>query len=424
MTVNKSLHKAVLRSVFTASALFIAASTNTALGYVGLDSAYTGVEYDSVMQAPTDLSEDIRFSFTPSIGLSATYDDNIYRTEIDENSAMIYKVLPVLEASGLKNRTTYKLGYRGNYGFYSGGPNDELDDYMNHVGYAGVYHTGSKTSSSLYGDYQRGHTPKGADNQDEKDEWNQGSVIGKIDMGELDDLFRLRLTGLAKNREYDYNKANDLDNKGVGAVLGVRIGPKTRLVLDGGYVRFDYPNSNRDADRNYLRAGVTWQASAKTTGFFSYGKEEYRPDDSGQSVESDETGTAQGFVEDNDSSTWKGVLTWLPRNRDSITLETSRRTAEGFGIGSNRVATRSFISWGHTWSERISSTASYRFGNDDYIGAPRNDDIENVYLGLGYIFKRNHIIRGYWNHENRDSNIPLESYDQNRYTLLYGYSYQ
>mgnify|MGYP001816914885 FL=1 len=411
------------RALLIWSSVCVALTVSTAHAYVGLDPAYTGVEYDSYLKAPADLIEDQGLSFFASLGLSATYDDNIYREEFDEQNAMIYKVLPALEGRGERGSTKYNFGYKGNYGKYSGGPADDLDDYTNHIGYAGIYHKGSRTNSSLYGDYTRGSTPRGQNNFEEKDVWNQGSIIGKVDFGARDSRFRLRLTGQAKKREYDINQANDLNNTGVGAVLGMGIAPKTRLVLDGGYVRFEYPNNNRDADRNYLRAGVSWEATAKTTGFISYGKEKYKPDNPGQPVDSDEEGTAQGFVTESDTDTWKGVLTWLPRKRDSFTLDTSRATKEGFGVGTNRVATRSSINWGHTWSESTSSNVSYRFGNDDYIGSLREDDIGSLFVGFGYRFRRNHIFRGFWNYETRDSNIPLESYDVNRFTLLYGCTY-
>lgn len=411
------------KNIVSACVLLLVLSHGVARAYIGLDPAYTGVEYDSYMKAPTDIFDLVGLDPYAGLGLAATYDDNIYRTEVDEDDAMIYRVSPSVGVRGAVSKIGYKIGYKGNYGYYRGGPNDDLDSYKNHNADLGVFYNGSGSSWAIHTDYTRGFTPKGEDNNDVKDQWSQGTIIARYDVTPTAARISLRLTGTAKKREYDINQANDLNNTGLGAVLGWRVAPKTRLVLDGGYMRFDYPNNNRDADRNYLRAGVSWDATAKTTGYFSYGKEKYRPDNPGQSVESGKEGTARGVVSGSDSDTWKGVLTWLPRRRDSITLDSSRSTTESFGVGSNRIATRTAVNWGHVWSDRVSSSISYRFGNDDYIGSPRNDDIASVYMGLGYVFRDKHIFRGSWVYEQRDSNIPLQSYDQNRFTLTYGFTY-
>ena len=394
-----------------------------AQGYIGLDPAYTGTEYGDVVSAPLDVDEEGGLLWYPSVGISATYDDNIYRTEINTDDAMIYRLHGVLEARNVRGKTTYNAGYRGSVGRYSGGPNDDLDDYEDHNLFAGIYHTGSKTSSSVYADYQRGYTPRGEDNFEEKDTWDQYTVLGRFDLGRSDARFRLRLSGVLRNRLYDINSANDLNNAGFGAVLGMKVSSKTRLVLEGGRMDYNYDNSNKDGHRIYLRGGASWKATGKTTGTFTYGQEKYTPENAGQPVESDEPGLSQGVLVESDDTTWKGEILWLPTREDSVSLNTSKSTTESFGIGTNKIATRTTANWGHSWSNTVSSAVSYIFGNYDYIGDPRNDDIEAVNIGLNYRFRHNQIVRGDWQYEKRDSNVPLESYDQNRYSLVYGYDF-
>ena len=398
---------------------------NAAYAFVGLDPAYSGVDYGSQPSAARglDVGEGGGVVLYPAIGIGATYDDNIYRENEDASSAMIYTLLPVIEARKNWGASSFLAGYKGNYGRYSGGPNDDLDSFTDHNAYLGAAFKQRKTGGNITADYTRGHTPKGANNSEEKDTWDQYSVLGWLDFGAQDARFRLRLTGLGKNREYDLNEAIDLKNTGVGAVFGVRVASKTRLVLDGGITRYDYENSNNDGDRSYLRAGVSWAATGKTTGIFTYGYQKYKADNPGEEIDSDVPGTAVGTVQDSDTTSWRGEIVWSATTKDIVNFDTSRNTVVSYGIGTNRNSTRTRINWGHSWTEKVGSSIGYTFGDDEYIGFDRDDDIQLLDIGLSYKPGDNHTIRGGYYYENRDSNIDFENYRRNRVTLLYGYEF-
>lgn len=396
------------------------------LAFVGLDSAYSGVNYGAAPaanQGGIDAGEGGGVVLYPAIGIGATYDDNIYREEIDPQSAMIYNILPVIEARKASGASSFVAGYKGNFGRYNGGPNDDLDSYDDHNAYIGAAHNGSKVGGNITADYFRGHTPKGANNSEAADTWDQGTLLGWLDLGAQDARFRLRFTGIGKNREYDINQAIDLKNTGLGAVLGMRVASKTRLVLEGGIMRYDYTNSNNDGDRNYVRAGVSWAATGKTTGIVTYGYQEFKADNTGDELTSDADGTAAGIVEDSDSSSWKGEIIWSPTSKDVVNFDTSRNSRVSYGVGTNRISTRARVNWGHSWAYDIGSSIGYTIGDDEYIGFPRNDDIELVDLSLSYRPGDNHTLRASWNYESRDSDNEFESYDRNRLTLLYGYDF-
>ena len=421
---KRVLHKPVLTAVVTGVFVSFLMLDNVN-AFVGLDPAYTGVNYGaaSVSDRGLDVGEGGGVVLYPAIGIGATYDDNIYRENVDPQNAMIYTLLPVIEARKPMGASTLLAGYKGNYGKYNGGPNDDLDSFDDHEGYLGGAFTRAKSAGNLSANYKHGHTPKGANNSDVMDTWNQGTLLGWLDLGAEDARFRLRLTGVGKNREYDINEAIDLKNTGVGAVLGMRVATKTRLVLEGGVMNYDYQNSNNDGDRSYVRAGVSWAATGKTTGIFTYGQQEYKADNIGEEIESDANGTAVGVVQDNDTSSWRGEIIWSATSRDVINFETGRNTAVSYGIGTNRVSTRTRINWGHSWSRTVGSSIGYIFGTDDYVGFPRDDDIELFDISLSYKPGDHHIVRGGWYYENRDSNIDLEDYKRNRITLLYGYDF-
>ena len=91
---------------------------NAASAFVGLDPAYTGVNYgaNSIGESGLDVGEGGGVALYPAIGIGATYDDNIYREDVDPQSSTIITVLPVIEARKSTGASSFLAGYKGNYG--------------------------------------------------------------------------------------------------------------------------------------------------------------------------------------------------------------------------------------------------------------------------------------------------------------------
>ncbi len=367
--------------------------------------------------------EDDRSTFLyPAVTIGVTYDDNIYREETDVSSATIYRLRPSLVIQGGRNTTRLLAGYKGNYAKYSGGPNDDRDDFADHNLFASITGYGSGSSYGLQADYMRGHDSLAGngigDNVDAYDTWDRYALLGYIDFGKRDARINLRLDGELSKKEQDELQSIDFNTQALGALLGVRVSAKTRAVLEGGIRRYDYTNSTQSGDRYYARIGATWEATAKTRGIVTYGREEFTADNPGTPIVSDEFGPAFGVSTDSSNSTWKADINWEIRRRDTLRAFASRGTRVSSGTGTNKLTTEYAIDWKHDWSERVRSNLGYIGGVDDYNGAPRSDDLLSYYLDVSYKFRRNLLLRGDYNFQNRDSNIAGNSYDRNRYNLF------
>ena len=406
------------------------ASSNSGSFYSGLSSPYgrpavaIGEGFES--KGEEDGKEDGDKSgmvFYPAVGIGISTDDNINRTPVRQQSANIFHLRPALGIQGGKNNTRFLAGYDGNYAKYSGTIADDLYDYDDHHLYASVAGYGRKSGYNVGVDYQRGHDSTSGnsinDNLRRFDQWDRYALIGSTDLGARGARFNLRLDGLLENKRQDLLKSIDYDSAVLAAMLKIRIAGKTSGVLEGGWRRWDYINSNADADRYYARIGLTWEATAKTKALLTYGGESYNPDNPGEPIVSDAFGPTFGSNEETENATWMGKLDWEIRRRDLLTLGTSSGSRNSNGTGSHRLSTRYNIGWTHDWSERIRSNLGYMAGTDDYKGIDRNDDLLSYHFDLSYKFRRNMLLRGNYIFEDKDSNVELVSYDRNRFGLYF-----
>ncbi len=361
--------------------------------------------------------------FYPSVGIGISADDNINRTLIAQESATIYYLRPAVAIQSAVNATRFVAGYDGDYAKYSGTFADDLYDYNDHHFYAGVAGYGRKSGYNLTADYKRGHDSTSGNSIDDNlrrfDQWDRYSLQGSSDLGARGARINLRLDGLLQAKRQDLLKSIDYNAAALGAMLKLRVGRKTYGVIEGGWRRWDYLNSNADSNRYYARLGVSWEATASTKGILTYGTESYNPDNPGVPIISDEFGPAFGNNEKTKNSTWQGSIDWEVRRRDLLRLGTYRGARNSNGTGSHSISTRFTLGWTHDWSERIRSNLGYMAGTEVYKGTDRNDDLVSYNLDLSYKFRRNMLLRGNYIFEKVDSSADLRTYDRNRVGLFF-----
>jgi len=71
------------------------------------------------------------------------------------------------------------------------------------------------------------------------------------------------------------------------------------------------------------------------------------------------------------------------------------------------------LSWGHAWSDRLSSTLQTSFRNEDYVDSPRDDDLTLYSAGMDYQFRRTISFGVNYSYSTRDSNINFQDYTDN-----------
>jgi len=149
-------------------------------------------------------------------------------------------------------------------------------------------------------------------------------------------------------------------------------------------------------------AGVTWDATAATSGTVKAGRLEKRFD-SGRP-------TFKG-------TSWEGMVTWMPRSYSKFDFYSSRSTNESTGLGNFILTDASGVVWTHGWNSLFSTAANARIQKDKYKGFDREDDITSFGLKANYKFRRWLTLGAEYQYTNRDSNIQINEYDKNLWLI-------
>ena len=352
-------------------------------------------------------------TITPTLDLSTAYDDNIREVGINDETSWVTSITPGVLIEALDRLNLYQLKYSARHDiFHSSHDDDNTDHHLN-----GLAHLefNSRNRLDLTTSYDRTESVTGSwvpGVNDKLSTTRVGGVYGfglpsaimNFDVGVHHDWRRSHNSGtINDNREYD--------KLGFNAVVYYRVAPKTRALLEYRFDDYDYEVSNSplSSERNALLLGVTWEATAKTTGTIKVGYEEREFD--------------RKPFDDQDNVSWEADVTWQPRTYSTFTFSTSKGTEEG-SVSANIVdTTRAGINWNHHWTSDVYTDLSYQYTEEDFESSLNREDEVNQFgvkvsydvvrwmtVGLGYTFK------------DRDSNFAIRDYDRNVYMLNFNFS--
>jgi hypothetical protein len=196
-----------------------------------------------------------------------------------------------------------------------------------------------------------------------------------------------------------------------GGAFYWRFMPKTSLLFQARFTDIDYPSSDQSSTERLLAVGITWDATAQTSGTIRVGQERKEFDAPGQ----------EGFR----GLAWEATIRWSPRTYSFVDVTTAQHTSESTGFGDFTLSRVIFGQWTHNWTSRMQSTVRLGFRNDDYRGATtdtRDEDTTTAGAGLQYQFRRWLRFEGRYDHVRRSSNIPIEDYNRNIFMFTVGAS--
>jgi polysaccharide biosynthesis protein VpsM len=208
-------------------------------------------------------------------------------------------------------------------------------------------------------------------------------------------------------REYTTNRDTtqflDYDTDAARATAYYRISSKTRLLAEVILADIDYDSvlatqPTRAGEVTRYRLGAAWQATGKTKGDLRLGR-----------VERDFDSNLQP---DYDEFDWQVSVAWEPRARDRLFFDTGREPEESFLNDASVIDNRYYrMRWEHDWGPRLTTRLRYAFNTLDYRGIAREDDVQELSLGLEYKPTRRWSLFGEIAQQTRDSNLALRDYD-------------
>lgn len=398
---NKMLKLAV-------SAAFLA-SASSALAQTGIRPAY---QFPSTPSGSGPASVQMGGSplyFTPYLGAAVGYDDNLFLSNANEKSTTVYIVSPGFKIDARDANKIFQLSYQGQIGRYD---QSEDDNYLDHTVRTQFDTAFDRRNFLRIGhDYLRGHDPRGSTDRavsGRPDRYTLSSPYITYAFGAPGAQGRTELYYSEARKRYLNNRdttiGSDRTIREIGGALYFRVMPKTYLVGEVRRTDFNYrlatsPFNSRE-DRYY--GGVSWEATATTTGTIKAGRLQKR-------FESDVpkfTGTS-----------WEAIVTWAPRTYSKFDFYATRTTNESTGLGDFVLSDIAGVTWTHAWSSVLNTGVDARFQKDRYKGFDRTDDIASLGLKVGYRFRRWLTLGAEYTHTQRDSNQGVFDYDKNLYLL-------
>ena len=367
--------------------------------------------------------------FTPTLQIEERHDDNIFAAEKKRKSSWVTVIEPSFALSLDRAKSAYQLKYSlSSKSFHSISSNNYIDHHLtadtgfefnsrNRLLLNAGYH---KLQDTATDQSYTGDKPK-------NDKWNTKNIGGIYTYGARTARAQIDLGLNYDELRYDNNSNKSSDRDAVsGVVTGYyAITPKTKLLLEGRYTDYGYKNDKeRDSANKALLAGMTWEATAKTTGTVKIGRE--KKDYKNSSTNYKDTSTGM----------WEAGVTWAPRTYSTFTLQTRRGFDEGnytdfdnvdpFGdtelVTSTSKTVETSLGWKHYWMEHLYSDAEYRRIDRKYQNVKRDDKIDQYGLGLTYEMRRWLDIGIGFTHRENDSDVKNNSYKRNIYALTFNIS--
>jgi len=385
----------------------------TKTGMSIISCAVIAITYGTAQAAPVGEQEAIPVGggyLYPTLGLNVQYSDNIFLTDKDEKSSLITVISPGARLEFNGEITEVALEFGADYGTYDNSHDDDYIDSSTELS-VGMYPT---ERLAFFGavSYREGHDARGTSGQegraatnssapDEHNTWDlsTGFKYGVDEVGAP----QLEVAIGRSDRAFENNRAStrsrDLEKDRISATLSYRIMPSTSLVLEGKATEIDYDRAIRDSDQYSVLAGITWQATYQTEGFFKLGIEEKEFDASS--------------LRDESVTAWAVGINWRPFSYDTIKLATSRGFGESSGTGSLIEGTATSLTWEHDWSSFFSSSMAISGSTDEYASNPREDDMWKFNVSAEYLMNPWLRFGAGYTYADRDSNVAGLDYELN-----------
>ena len=353
--------------------------------------------------------------FLPYAKLGISRDDNLFLRPTNEKSSNLTIFNPGFQLQARRPNAQYKLAVDVVNGAFSDSSADNYLDRTFRGSGEWVMSSSAGLRLGLNSDYL--HDPRGSTDRplgNEPDTYRDNGANVLFAYGANDAKGRIELAGGTAQKRYRNNRAfteaADRDTDNVRGTAFFRVMPRTSLLIEASQFKYDYTlgSSTLDSKENRYMAGVTWEATALTSGTVKVGnlKKEF----------------SSSSRNNSSGSNWEVAVQWSPMTYSKFDFYTTKTIYESTGIGDFVLSKRSGVAWNHEWNSKLSSIVNYNYAQDDFLGAgsSRKDDINGLGFKVNYKFSRIFTLGADYTYTDRDSNIPDFRYKRNQLMLTAG----
>ena len=362
------------------------------------------------------------FNLVPVLGFEQRYDDNYLSSkEGDEVSTWVSVITPAVQATLDTGKSVYTLGLGLDAGFYT---EDSADNYVDVDTYGSadwqlhrIHALGIRAGwKDEHEDRGSGFSQGGGTDLEEPDLYEELSYGANYTLGTTESAGRIVL-------DYDYlekvftnhreqTEGRDREDDALKGTFYWGVAPRTDILLEAAYTDINYLNDpvilGLDSEELAYKVGITWEATAKTTGIIKVGRTEKE--------------FASALREDFDGTSWEVQMDWSPLTYSTVSLNTGRQPQETNGTG-NFIDEETYgIRWAHEWSSFVDSSISWNKSEEDYVGiidaVGRDDETDTYDFRLNYDMRRWLSFGVAYTYTDKDSSNEDFAFEKNQYSLF------
>jgi hypothetical protein len=345
-------------------------------------------------------------TFTPYLQTSERYDDNFREVERHAESSWITGLTPSFNLASDHGKRAFKLSYKADSDTFHSSPKDNnTDQYLDGTA---RFEFNARNRLKLESGYKKVEDTATLDQHIENDKYTYTHAGGMYTYGARTARGQIELsTDYSQMRYQNSDGINNDKERDATANIGTfyfKVAPSTRALIESRWTRFDYVSNTRlDNDTVALLGGLSWDATANTTGTAKLGAERKRYDDK--------------TVGNKGGSLWEVGVDYKPRSYSTFTLKTHHSLDEGTNGASAIDNLTTSLAWEHEWLQRLSTVATVSHTTKEYQEVDREDKINRYGFAVKYQMRRWLGFDLGYRHGKEDSTVADESYERNIYKL-------
>ena len=316
------------------------------------------------------------FDLIPTLDVDYSDTDNMFKTATNERDSRLLLLNPRLQAIIDDGSNSLSLLAEAIDGDFSATSEDDYTDWRiaadTHLEVnsrnafelnAGLFSTREMRGTGFS---QGGLLPSDPDSYEETT-----AGISYL-YGDSDSFFGFELSAETLDKQYDNNRLQtrfrDREDEILAATAFFNVSPRTNILLEYRNKDVDYttdPNvvigavDSLDSEETYALIGLTWEATAKTTGSIKIGRAEKDLEDADRV--------------DADGTVWEAAILWEPLSYSIFTFNAESGFGEAVGQGSGQETENYNLSWTHAWSDSLSHSLSIYTSDEEYFGSHRTE---------------------------------------------------
>lgn len=347
--------------------------------------------------------------FSADVDLSLSTDDNILRNELGLNDESLV-LAPNLSYAANTGKQEFYFKYLGEYRAFN--QHDNLNysnhDFLSEARFIFTDKFSASAEAFLNENIDPVNTTYSSEVLTDFNQLETQGISATVKYGTFASTGQIVIAATKSSVEYNNNEQSfrNVDVSKLNATFYYRMAPKTRLLLSATSTVHEYDLNSSVEDQSSktitTRFGAEWELTAQTTGRVEIGYFDKKMD--------------SPLLNDIDGLSFMVSLNWQPFPFTNIIIHGDRSTRESSIVGSNAfINTKLKLGLQYNVTER--TFLNLRLISEKADLESRNDDVLATSLGLEHNLREWLDLELFYEHNRRDSDISIYTYDANIYGI-------